>query len=228
MSSAETAENYFGDASPPGVVERITGLDVTRGFAVMGILLMNIIAFAMPENAYITPRAWGGDTGADLWIWATNYVVADSKMRGLFSMMFGASTLLVIERAVAAGASPARTHYGRMIVLALFGLLHFFLIWWGDILFLYAGMGMILYAFRNLSIRALRNWAIGMGVLTAIFALQFAVLMATELPQMPAEARAATAGLREEMAPFSEASREAVALYRSDFAARDMVARTAR
>lgn len=202
---------------PPRAPGRIAGLDVTRGFAVMGILAMNIVAFAMPENAYITPRAWGGDTGADLWVWAFNYVVFDSKMRGLFSMMFGASTLLVIQSAVAAGANPAGTHYGRMIVLALFGLIHFFLIWFGDILFLYAMCGMLLYLFRNLSIKALRRWAVGFFVLGMVFAgAQFGALSMGGMAAAPPELRQAYTNVSAKMAYGSEDSQEQLDLYRSD------------
>lgn len=206
-------------APPPSAIERITGLDVTRGFAVMGILAMNIVGFAMPENAYITPRAWGGDTGADLFIWAFNYVVFDSKMRGLFSMMFGASTLLVIQSAAAAGRNPAGAHYGRMIVLALFGLLHFYLIWFGDILFLYAMCGMLLYAFRNLSIKALRRWAIGFFVLTMLMAgAQFGFLAIGGMANAPEPLREVYANVSAKMAYGSEDQQEQLALYRSDFA----------
>jgi uncharacterized protein len=216
VTTDQDAAMTTGDtAPPPGAVERITGLDVTRGFAVMGILLMNIIAFAMPGNAYISPLSWGGSEGIDLWTWAVNYVLVDSKMRGLFSMMFGASTLLVIERAVASGQSAGRVHYGRMGVLAAFGLVHFFVIWWGDILFLYAGMGMILFAFRNLSIKELKLWTAGMAVLTMIFASQFALLLVADLPVMPPEVQAAPAAFRADMAPDSESNREEIALYTS-------------
>ena len=205
-------------ATPPSTVDRIAGLDVTRGFAVMGILAMNIIAFAMPENAYVTPRAWGGDTGADLFIWAFNYLVFDSKMRGLFSIMFGASTLLVIQSAVAAGQSPARTHYGRMIVLAIFGLIHFFLIWFGDILFLYAMCGMLLYAFRNLGIKALRRWAIGFFVLAMVMAgLMFGALSFADHPAAPEDLREAPAAIAEDFANRSEASQREAAVYRNGF-----------
>lgn len=214
--SAATADVGIATAPPPAP-DRITGLDVTRGFAVMGILAMNIVAFAMPENAYITPRAWGGDTGADLWVWAFNYVLLDSKMRGLFSMMFGASTLLVIQSAVAAGASPARTHYGRMIVLALFGLAHFFLIWFGDILFLYAACGMLLYLFRNLSIKALRRWAAGFLILAMLFAgAQFGALSMGSMAAAPPQLREAYANVSAKMAYGSEDSQEQLDLYRSD------------
>lgn len=154
--------------------ERIIGLDVTRGFAVMGILAMNIIAFAMPENAYITPVSWGGTAPADIAEWAIAFLFFDSKMRGLFSILFGASTLLVIQSAIAAGRSAERTHYGRMVTLALFGLAHFYLIWDGDILFLYAICGLFLFLFRGFSVSALAvsgwalvalNWLLMMGPL---------------------------------------------------------------
>lgn len=134
---------------------RIAGLDVTRGFAVMGILAMNIIAFAMPEPAYTSPVAYGSNGAADYATWGIAFVLFDSKMRGLFSMMFGASTLLVMQAAEASGSSPAARHYARMGVLAMFGLLHFYLIWWGDILWLYAICGLLLFTMRNFSVRAL-------------------------------------------------------------------------
>jgi uncharacterized protein len=134
---------------------RIITLDIIRGIAVMGIFSVNVIAFAMIEAAYFNPAAYGGRTGADLAIWATNMVLIDGKMRTLFSMLFGASMLLVIERAQAAGRSGWWTHFRRMIVLLGFGLIHFYLIWFGDILTLYALSGLIAFLFRRLSPRAL-------------------------------------------------------------------------
>ncbi|MBL7466285.1 DUF418 domain-containing protein, partial [Escherichia coli] len=84
------------------------------GVAVLGILLLNILSFAMPEAAYVNPRAYGGWHGADLAAWAINFVLFDGRMRGLFSFLFGASLLLVIGRAEASGRSPAGAHYRRM------------------------------------------------------------------------------------------------------------------
>ena len=75
---------------------RIASLDAVRGVAVMGILAMNIVAFAMPFNAYMNPLAYGMESGADLASWAFSFIFVDGKMRGLFSFLFGASTLLVI------------------------------------------------------------------------------------------------------------------------------------
>lgn len=130
-------------------------LDTVRGVAVLGILLLNIIAFAMPAPAYFNPAAYGGAEGIDLAAWFGNFVLFDGKMRGLFSFLFGASTLLVIERATAKGESAAKVHYARMIWLLVFGLVHLWAIWWGDILNHYALIGMIAFLFRSARVKTL-------------------------------------------------------------------------
>jgi uncharacterized protein len=129
--------------------ERIATLDIIRGVAVMGILAMNIVAFAMPDSAYLNPAAYGGATGINLATWVFNFVLIDGKMRGLFSFLFGASMLLVIDQAQAKGENPARVHFSRMFWLLLFGMAHLYFIWWGDILHHYALVGAVAYLFRN-------------------------------------------------------------------------------
>ena len=150
-----------------------------RGFAVMGILAMNIIGFAMPEWAYITPAAYGTETWADQIAWLFSFIFIDGKMRGLFSLLFGASMMLIIDRATAKGESTAQVHYRRMGWLAVFGLAHYFFIWFGDILFLYAIVGMIAFRFRDwpperLIKVALIIFAVGL----VIWGLQFGGLQA--------------------------------------------------
>lgn len=135
--------------------DRHLTLDTVRGVAVLGILLLNIIAFSMPAPAYFNPAAYGGSEGIDLAAWFGNFVLFDGKMRGLFSFLFGASTLLVIERATAKGESAAKVHYARMIWLLVFGLIHLWAIWWGDILNHYALIGMIAFFFRNARVKTL-------------------------------------------------------------------------
>jgi uncharacterized protein len=151
-----------GDAS-----NRIITLDVIRGIAVMGIFSVNVVAFAFIFPAYMNPAAAGGDQGADLATWFANFVLVDGKMRSLFSILFGASMLLVIERAVASGQSGGWIHFRRMIVLAVIGLLYFYFIWFGDILFLYATIGMIAYMFRRKAARSLLIWSTGFFLLNA-------------------------------------------------------------
>lgn len=157
--------------------DRILTLDTVRGVAVMGILLLNIIAFSMPPAAYMNPRAYGGSEGIDLAVWLGNFILFDGKMRGLFSFLFGASTLLVIEGATAKGENAARVHYSRMVWLLVFGLLHCWLIWWGDILNHYALIGMLAYFFRNTSVKRL----IGFGILFLVLQLLVALLMLMSL-----------------------------------------------
>ena len=135
-------------------------LDALRGFAVMGILAMNIAAFNMPFMAYLSPAVYGGDTGADLFSWFLSYIFFDGKMRGLFSLLFGASMLLIAEKAEAKGENAVKIHYSRMGWLALFGLAHFFFLWFGDILFLYASVGCIAFLFRKWLPRRLIKWAL--------------------------------------------------------------------
>ncbi len=147
--------------------KRIITLDVIRGIAVMGIFSVNVIAFAHIFPAYMNPAAMGFEGEVDLVTWFANFILIDGKMRSLFSMLFGASMLLVIERAVAAGHSGASVHYRRMIVHALFGLAHFYFIWFGDILFLYAAIGMIAYGFRKKAARSLLIWSAGFFILGA-------------------------------------------------------------
>ena len=141
---------------------RILTLDIVRGVAVMGILAMNIYGFALVQGAYFNPTVMGGDSGLNLATWFTDYILFDGKMRGLFSILFGASALLVIERAMVKEKSPAFTHYSRMLWLFAFGMVHYWFIWWGDILALYAMAGLFLFFWRKNSAKILRNWALGM------------------------------------------------------------------
>lgn len=141
----------------------------------MGILLMNIISFAMPEAAYFSPAAYGGTSPPDVISWAIMSVLVDSKMRGLFSMLFGASMLLVYERAEAAQGVGKSVHIRRMVWLLLFGLVHYYLIWLGDILTLYALCGLVGIGLLHKDEAQLRRIAIW---LLSINFLIFGALMA--------------------------------------------------
>jgi uncharacterized protein len=131
---------------------RLVTLDVIRGVAVMGIFSVNVVGMAMIEPAYFYPPVAGFETVWDPIMWVANFILIDGKMRSLFSILFGASALLVMERAETSGRSPAAVHYARMASLLLLGLIHFYAIWWGDILTLYAAVGMTLYFFCKLAV----------------------------------------------------------------------------
>lgn len=147
---------------PPAIApvrseERIPAVDTIRGFALLGILSMNICSFGLPDAAYANPAPAGGATGWNLATWWITEVLADGKMRAIFSLTFGAGVYLLIDRLSRKGAAEdaADIHYRRMLWLMLFGMLHAYLIWDGDILFYYAVLGLVLYPLRKLSPRAL-------------------------------------------------------------------------
>jgi uncharacterized protein len=203
--------------------QRHISLDAMRGFAVMGILAMNIIGFAMPEWAYVSPAAYGTGTLADQIAWAFSFIFIDGKMRGLFSLLFGASMMLIIDRATAKGESAAQVHYRRMAWLAMFGLAHYFFIWAGDILFLYAIIGMIAFRFRNWSpARLIKVALIIFAVGLAIWGIQFGGLQAFQYFATRPDASADTARqFRELMASTDLAFDIApdLALHRGSYAA---------
>ena len=134
--------------------ERITALDALRGFALLGILLMNIIDFGMHSAAYDDVTVTGGSTGVNLAIWAVLHIFAEGKMRCLFSLVFGASVILLTSRLEARGES-GDIYYRRTLWLLLFGILDAYLLWVGDILYPYALCGLALYPFRKLPARKL-------------------------------------------------------------------------
>ena len=209
------------EAQPAGD-RRIVTLDVVRGIAVMGILTMNIAAFALPYPAYANPAAWGGTGPADLASWAFNFLVFDGKMRSLFSILFGASTLLVIDRAARGGGSGARAHYARMAVLLAFGCLHFWFLWFGDILALYALSGMVLYWMRNLSVKKLVGWGIALMMLSNVF---FGLIGASALmagspalpPHAASELMESRRTVEQEVGASSKKIERDLALYRGPY-----------
>jgi uncharacterized protein len=129
--------------------ERIESIDVLRGVAVLGILVMNIQSFSMVDIAYIIPTAYGDLTGWNYLVWYLSYLLADQKFITIFSMLFGAGIVLMTRRQEAATGRSGAVHYRRMAILLLFGALHAYLIWYGDILVTYALCGMLVYWFRR-------------------------------------------------------------------------------
>ena len=149
--------------------ERIHSLDVLRGFAVLGILVMNIQSYSMIGAAYLNPTALGPLSRADWLAWLAGHVFADRKFVSIFSMLFGAGIVIFTTRAEARGDSPRRLHYRRMAWLLLIGLAHAYLFWSGDILTAYALCGMLLYPLRRLPPRRLLLLGLGAVALCTAF-----------------------------------------------------------
>jgi uncharacterized protein len=142
-------------ASEPAPIagdDRIGMLDTTRGVAVLGILMMNITGFGLP-NAYDDPTVWGGDSPADITVWRVMTLLFEGTMRGLFTLLFGASALLFLQRHASrtTDMKPADLYFRRTLWLIVFGLFNgYVLLWSGDVLFYYGIAGLVLFVFRNL------------------------------------------------------------------------------
>jgi len=134
--------------SPVSQTDRIVSIDLLRGVAVLGILIMNIQHFSMPTAAYINPTAYGDLTGLNKWVWIISHILASGKFMSIFSMLFGAGVLLFTSRVEAKGLNSALLHYRRMGWLLLFGIMHGYLLWTGDILVSYSLCGMLVFLFR--------------------------------------------------------------------------------
>lgn len=158
------SDGNFVNPAPVEATERVEALDTVRGFALLGILLMNICSFGMPSAAESNPTVWGGATGVDFWFWWVQSVFWSGKMRALFSLCFGAGVIYLTSRAEARGASAADVYYRRTFWLMAFGIAHAYLLWYGDILYPYALLGLLLYPLRKLSPR----WLTAIGVLMVL------------------------------------------------------------
>jgi uncharacterized protein len=111
--------------SPTPPSERIFALDTIRGFAVLGILLMNILGMGLTGPAYTTPTALvGGNTGPNLWAWMAEMFYFEGTMRGLFTLLFGAGVVLYTSRLERAGLGVrvADLYFRRNLWLCIFGL----------------------------------------------------------------------------------------------------------
>jgi uncharacterized protein len=153
--------------APTSEAKRIESLDVFRGFALLGILLLNIIGFGMLSPTYSNP---GFDlvsgSFANIFTWATIELFAEGAMRCLFSILFGAGVVLFTT---GESAKSGWTHYKRTFWLLMFGLLDaYILLWSGDILVAYALAGALLYLARNQSARSLLTLA---GLLILLMSL---------------------------------------------------------
>lgn len=139
--------------TPVATTERIGSLDALRGFALLGILLMNIPFFGLPHQTVEDLTIRDEFSGPDHWTWWIVNLFFEGSMRGLFSLLFGASMVLLISRLVpkSDSISAADIYYRRIIWLLLFGLFDAYILMWpGDILFRYAIAGLFLFPLRVL------------------------------------------------------------------------------
>jgi uncharacterized protein len=200
-ASAETltaAAPADGAAAPSTSEERIAAIDVLRGVAVLGILLINIEDFGLlHSNKSAAGTEWVGvylpagfSHGAVLG-WTVLRALFEGKMRAIFSMLFGAGTILLTSRLERRGETTgtADIYYRRTLWLLAFGVVHAYLFWEGDILYSYAVSGLFLFPFRRLAPRRL----ILLGALALSISLPRAAAVAIQRRDLRARATQATA-----------------------------------
>lgn len=188
-------------AAPVAPADRVAGLDGVRGFALLGILLMNIEAFNGPlwlSGAGVDPR-W---EGMDRWLDTLIYVVVQGSFFPLFSLLFGIGFALMGQRLNARGVAFTPFHLRRMALLAAIGLVHGVLVWSGDVLLNYALLGALLPAFDRLP----QRWLGWMGSIGVACSSGLVLLMAALFGLMALSPEAATG-----MGPAVEAVRADVA-----------------
>ena len=216
--------------APVRVPERIASVDVLRGVAVCGILLMNIYAFGLPWPAYVNPSMGGGAGALDRGTFWFTHLLVEMKFMTIFSMLFGAGLALMAERAAARGGRFGGLYYRRLLWLLLFGLVHAYLLWFGDILYWYAVCGVVLYPLRRLRPRTLIVLGLLLVMASTPISLGFGFFVMPQMKTAAAEALAAQeAGdeLTEEqekaietwkgMAPTQEMVDEELEVYRNGY-----------
>jgi uncharacterized protein len=164
-SAASPAQAPTPEAKPAPVAgkDRFESLDVLRGVAVLGILMVNAPTFFYYWGAFEYPPAHMDVTGANADAWRVMAVFFEQKFITIFSALFGAGIMLIVGEAADAST---KLHYRRMLWLLAFGVIHGFLFWFGDILTAYALIGMIAVLFRRMSVLKLVLLGIGGILLT--------------------------------------------------------------
>ncbi len=153
---------------PTRVADRIAALDIVRGVALFGILLMNITGFGLPY-AYSDPTVFGGAEGANLWAWITTNMLFEGTQRGLFTILFGAGIILMTRSLEASGRPHSQDlYFRRNLWLVVFGIIHaYLLLWLGEILFYYGVTALFAYGVRHAKSRTLISLAVGGVLLSA-------------------------------------------------------------
>ncbi len=140
-------------AAPVPPAERIQLLDVLRGFALFGVLVANLLWVATDESTTREQMSLLPTAAADE---VTGYVVQffiNWKFYTLFSFLFGLGFSVQMSRAAERGGDARRTYLRRLGVLLVMGLAHVFLLWYGDVLNIYALLGFLLFFCRGMSTR---------------------------------------------------------------------------
>jgi uncharacterized protein len=184
LADAHTPAAHVAEPPGPATSDRLAALDLLRGVAVLGILVMNVQSFSMPDQAYFNPSVYGDLSGINLVVWVGSALLFELKFMAVFSMLFGAGVVLFCTRAERRGARAARLHYRRTAWLLVFGVLHAYLLWMGDILVWYSLSAFVAYLFWRMR----PGWLLAWGLALLAFHTAIYAFFSWSLPYWPAEA----------------------------------------
>ena len=197
-------------------INRIESLDVLRGFALLGILLVNILGFGLVSAAFLDPGIYLSPVGGiDYTVWAFVELTSEGAMRTLFSILFGAGVVLFVTGST---AKSGWLHYRRNFWLLVFGLINIYIFLWpGDILVTYALSSFVLWFIRNWKARSL---LILTTFLIVIGSLQnFAMKSSLEIARDAAEVMQISIAKDEEVSEETAIWAQAWAEYEDDYQA---------
>ncbi len=198
-------------STPVSRKDRIMQIDVLRGLAIFGILMVNMQIFHTPIITML--QGYGGSAStADFISQLFIKLFFEGKFYVMFSMLFGYGFYLFMHKQTDEGVSIVPFFRRRLFYLLLFGILHVVLLWPGDILIFYALFGFVLLLYRNVSDRGLIKWAIWLSLIPVIFTA-LAALMIQLAMMVPEAAAEAQQGIQENMERTQNMMQEFIAIY---------------
>ena len=191
--------------------ERVEAVDVVRGFAILGILMVNMPVFNSPLFYFLANIEMWSDAIDKGTIWLVRFA-AESKFYSMFSFLFGLGFCIQMDRAHEKGGRFGAVYARRLLVLLVLGQIHALLIWNGDILTFYAVLGLVLLFFRKRAPRTVLIWAVFLLLLPFVFNAAITVLV--EVGRNIPEAREQIeAGFAKQTAEFERRGDRALAVY---------------
>lgn len=182
-NASTQAQNAAASAGPAAQSStRIVALDVLRGVGVLGMLASHVQLFAFPMLARWNPTAWGDWHGLNWCVWLATSLLADGKFISIFAMLLGASIVMMPDHVGEHGAPAWRVHARRMAALLILGLLHAYLLWYGDMLVPLALCGGLVFVARPLSPRWLLILGAGVFATASVVTLWLAWSLAQGPP----------------------------------------------
>jgi uncharacterized protein len=186
MPTAANASKPAQPLTPIVPHTRIHAIDAVRGFALLGIFLVNIQSFGQPFGEFILPAPGPHESWLDGVAFFTVKALCEGKFYPLFSMLFGMGVVLQWRRARQAGRTFLGAGVRRMLALLAFGLLHALLVWYGDVLFMYALVGLGLMLLVGARVRILLTVGGILLGLAIVLSIGLGILMHSSDPSSPA------------------------------------------